>query len=228
MNIRADLFAFNVARGWDVGLGTMNQVRADLMASDDPYVLEAVQRSGGDLTPYSSWDDFRDRNGLSAAVIAQFTAAYPDLAVAAEDYEAFAEINGDIGEEQADGSYVVNGIDRVDLWVGGLAEEHINGGMVGSTFWVVLHEQFDRLQEGDRFYYLNRVDDFDFYEQVEDQTFADISKIRQFLRWSPKVGVEEGVALLLENIDYWRDAPVWNPESIAEATRDWFRYLGKS
>jgi UDP-glucose 4-epimerase len=61
-----------------------------------------------------------------------------------------------------------------------------------------------------------------------DQTFADISKIRQFLRWSPKVGVEEGVALLLENIDYWRDAPVWNPESIAEATKDWFRYLGKS
>lgn len=61
-----------------------------------------------------------------------------------------------------------------------------------------------------------------------DQTFADISKIRQLLKWSPKVGIEEGIALLLENIDYWRDAPVWNPETIAEATKDWFRYLGKS
>ncbi|MFT7578312.1 MAG: Ca2+-binding RTX toxin-like protein, partial [Alphaproteobacteria bacterium] len=174
VNIRADLFAFNVARGWDVGLGTMNQVRADLMASDDPYVREAVERSGEDLSPYTSWEDFRDRNGLSAAVIAQFIAAYPDLAVAAEDYDAFAAINGDIGEEQSDGSYMVKGIDRVDLWVGGLAEEHINGGMVGSTFWVVLHEQFDRLQEGDRFYYLSRVDDFDFYGHVKEQTFADI------------------------------------------------------
>ena len=55
-----------------------------------------------------------------------------------------------------------------------LAEEHINGGMVGTTFWVVLHEQFDRLQEGDRFYYLDRVDGFDFYQLSEEQSLADI------------------------------------------------------
>lgn len=61
-----------------------------------------------------------------------------------------------------------------------------------------------------------------------DQTFADISKIRERLGWAPKVGIEEGVALLLENIDYWRDAPVWDPDSIAEATKDWFKYLQKS
>ncbi len=33
VRINADLFAFNVARGWDVGLGTLNQVRMDLAAS---------------------------------------------------------------------------------------------------------------------------------------------------------------------------------------------------
>lgn len=59
------------------------------------------------------------------------------------------------------------------------------------------------------------------------QTFADISKVKRLLGWSPKIGIEEGIALLLENIDYWREAPVWNPESIAEATKDWFKYLGK-
>jgi len=31
---------------------------------------------------------------------------------------------------------------------------------------------------------------------------------------------------MLENIDYWRDAPVWNPESIAYATALWFDRLG--
>ena len=31
--------------------------------------------------------------------------------------------------------------------------------------------------------------------------------------------------MMLENIDYWRDAPVWNPESIETATKEWFEYL---
>lgn len=60
-----------------------------------------------------------------------------------------------------------------------------------------------------------------------DCTFADISKIRRSLGWEPKVPFEQGVAVMLENIDYWRDAPVWTVESIAAATRDWFKYLGK-
>ena len=61
-----------------------------------------------------------------------------------------------------------------------------------------------------------------------DCTFADISAISQDLAWSPKVSIEEGVAMLLQDIDYWRSAPVWTPESIASATHDWFKYLGPS
>ena len=59
-------------------------------------------------------------------------------------------------------------------------------------------------------------------------TFADISKISQILGWQSKVSLEEGVRIMLDNIDYWRGAPVWDEESIAEATQDWFAYLGKS
>lgn len=59
-----------------------------------------------------------------------------------------------------------------------------------------------------------------------DCTFADITSISTALNWSPRVSIEEGVAQVLENIEYWRDAPVWTPESIDGATRDWFRYLG--
>jgi len=58
-----------------------------------------------------------------------------------------------------------------------------------------------------------------------DSTFADISKIQSDLGWEPQVPIEEGVAEILKHIEYWRDAPVWSPDSIAEATEDWFRYL---
>ena len=59
-----------------------------------------------------------------------------------------------------------------------------------------------------------------------DCTFADIAKIHRKLSWSPKVSFEEGVRLMLKDIDYWREAPVWDPASIADATREWFAFLG--
>ena len=58
-----------------------------------------------------------------------------------------------------------------------------------------------------------------------DSTFADLSKIRTELEWEPQVAIEEGVAEILKQINYWKDAPVWTPDSIAKATKDWFRYL---
>lgn len=61
-----------------------------------------------------------------------------------------------------------------------------------------------------------------------DCTYANISKVQKALGWEPKVSIEEGVKILLKNIDYWREAPVWTKESIAEATKDWFKYLSAS
>jgi UDP-glucose 4-epimerase len=46
-----------------------------------------------------------------------------------------------------------------------------------------------------------------------DSTFADISKIKSEIGWSPKVPIEDGIAELLKNIEYWRNAPVWTPEA---------------
>jgi UDP-glucose 4-epimerase len=60
-----------------------------------------------------------------------------------------------------------------------------------------------------------------------DRTFADVSRIASRLGWKASVPFEEGVARMMAHIDLWRNAPVWNPDSIAEATRDWFAYLGK-
>ena len=59
-----------------------------------------------------------------------------------------------------------------------------------------------------------------------DCTFADVTKIKKLLNWSATVSFEVGVDLMLKNIDYWRSAPVWDPSSIQDATKDWFQYLG--
>ena len=61
-----------------------------------------------------------------------------------------------------------------------------------------------------------------------DCTFANTEKITRMLGWRPRVSLEEGVNTMLANIEYWRNAPVWDPDSIAKATADWFAYLGSS
>jgi UDP-glucose 4-epimerase len=60
-----------------------------------------------------------------------------------------------------------------------------------------------------------------------DRTFADIKKITKYLKWKPKVSIEEGIKKMLEDIDYWKEAPVWDPKKIEVATKDWFKYLEK-
>jgi len=59
-----------------------------------------------------------------------------------------------------------------------------------------------------------------------DCTWADITKIGRDLRWSPSVSFEEGVGRIIDNIDYWQEAPLWDPDSIAAATKTWFQFLG--
>ena len=60
-----------------------------------------------------------------------------------------------------------------------------------------------------------------------DCTWADITKIRRELGWEPLVPFDRGVAEMLRNIDYWQSAPLWDPDSIAAATRTWFAMLSE-
>lgn len=59
-----------------------------------------------------------------------------------------------------------------------------------------------------------------------DCTWADITKISEMLDWRPQVSFEEGVTRMLDDIEHWRDAPLWDPDSIKDATLKWFEYLG--
>jgi UDP-glucose 4-epimerase len=59
-----------------------------------------------------------------------------------------------------------------------------------------------------------------------DCTWADISKITSELGWQPAIPFEQGVARVVERIEDWRDAPLWDPDSISLATQRWFEALG--
>ena len=58
-----------------------------------------------------------------------------------------------------------------------------------------------------------------------DCTWADITRISTELGWKQKVSFENGVQRILDNIDYWKNAPLWDSESIAAATKTWFEML---
>jgi len=58
-----------------------------------------------------------------------------------------------------------------------------------------------------------------------DCTYADTAKIHEVLGWQAEVSFEDGVAEMLTHLDDWKDAPVWELDSIKKATASWFKYL---
>ena len=60
-----------------------------------------------------------------------------------------------------------------------------------------------------------------------DCTWANISKITTELDWKPRIGFKDGVAKMMAEINDWKDAPLWDPSSIEQATKTWFKYMDK-
>ena len=58
-----------------------------------------------------------------------------------------------------------------------------------------------------------------------DITWADTTKIYKHTGWKPSISFEEGVNKMIDQIDYWKDAPLWDQKSIKRATNDWFKFL---
>jgi len=56
-------------------------------------------------------------------------------------------------------------------------------------------------------------------------TWADISKIKNNLNWNPIISFNKGVQEMLAKIDNWKDAPLWDVNSIDEATKTWFQFM---
>ena len=188
LGLPLDLATINLTRGRDTGVAPLNEVRRQLFdATNDDR-----------LAPYVSWADF----GLGIKhpeSLVNFIAAYavhPLLADATtlEEKRAAAMTivfgrsddpatpeNESIGPDSeflnGTGAFagIETGLNKIDLWIGGLAEKPLaTGGLLGSTFNFVFETQLEKLQNGDRLYYLARTEGSNFENQLEEGSFAEM------------------------------------------------------
>jgi UDP-glucose 4-epimerase len=121
------------------------------------------------------------------------------------------------GTQTRDFTYVTDVADAfVKAAESGITGEVFNVGS-GGTYSV---NELVRLLEGDVEYIPKRPGE-------PDCTYADITKISTMLDWTPKIDFRTGVKNILIHINEWHNAPVWDKDAIAEATKDWFKYLSK-
>ncbi|PSJ45132.1 heme peroxidase [Zobellella endophytica] len=180
LGLPLDLATINIARGRDVGVPSLNHARAQFFeASGDSQ-----------LRPYDSWVDFA-QNIKNPASIINFIAAYGTHgSITAEttlagkrDAATLLVMGGDgapgdrVDYLNSTGSWagMETGLNDVDFWVGGLAEENMPfGGFLGPTFNFVFEVQLENLQEGDRFYYLSRTQGLNLLNELENNSFAKL------------------------------------------------------
>jgi hypothetical protein len=65
---------------------------------------------------------------------------------------SFADVTSD-PDLQANLASVYDSPDEMDVWVGGLAEDHYRDALVGELVFTVLKGQFEALRDGDRLWY---------------------------------------------------------------------------
>ena len=65
-------------------------------------------------------------------------------------------------------------VDKVDLWTGGLAENHSQGAAIGPTFGKIIADQFAASRDGDRLYFENQGFDSKTLDTIKQTTLSDI------------------------------------------------------
>ena len=88
-------------------------------------------------------------------------------------YTSFGQITSD-PTVAAHLQQVFGTVDNVDLFIGGLAEDHVSGAMLGSTFDAIIAQQFENLRDGDRLWWQNQGFDPATTAQIAHTTLSDI------------------------------------------------------
>jgi Ca2+-binding RTX toxin-like protein len=163
-----DLAAINIARGRDVGLPTLNDFRVAV-----------------GLSAYTSWSDY-GANMIHPESLVNYIAAYSFDGDVSKARAIVGLESGELseGDSAAMGftlNYAIdflygadNGYNHIDTWIGGLGEAHVMGGLLGETFNLVFVNQIQRLMDGDRFYYLYRLNNMQLGDEIANAQFKDL------------------------------------------------------
>lgn len=95
------------------------------------------------------------------------------LALGLKPYNSFKQISSD-PEVRASLKAAYGSVDLVELWIGGLAEDHLPRAMVGQTFAFIIANQFENLRAGDRLWYQNQGFDPATLAQIESTTLSSL------------------------------------------------------
>lgn len=196
LGLPLDLATINLARGRDAGVPSLNVARRDFFEASSHAEELRPYMSWADFAAHlkneASIINFVAAYGTHALITAEttvegkrdaamaliFGTSFGDTIVPTDPAELAAFHADRVAFLNATGIYAggsLGGLENVDLWIGGLAEKVMPfGGMLGSTFNFVFEVQLEKLQDGDRFYYLQRLDGLHLLSEMENNTFAKV------------------------------------------------------
>ena len=184
LGLPLDLPVLNLARGRSEGVPPLNEIRRQLYFGTNPQPQFQPPPIGDPaIAPYANWLDFEFALKHRESLI-NFIAAYgidprgagQPLNIAsnmAQKRQAAQLLIDDADFMFADGAQT--GVERIDLWIGGLAEKIAPfGSLLGTTFNYIFEVQLENLQNADRFYYLERLDGLNLLTQMEGNSFFEL------------------------------------------------------
>ncbi|CAI8994751.1 peroxidase family protein [Pseudomonas sp. IT-P4] len=199
LGLPLDLPALNIARGRDVGIPSLNAIRRDIYSQTGdtqlkPYTswvdlvqyLKHPESLINFIAAYGTHDTITAATTLDGKRAAALALVFGGVGAPADRLDflnstgAYANVtlagtDGVVGTADDLRGVTVTGVDAIDLWIGGLAEAKTPfGGMLGSTFNFVFENQLEKLQDGDRFYYLERTSGLSMNAELESNSFAKL------------------------------------------------------
>ncbi|WP_341798259.1 MULTISPECIES: peroxidase family protein [unclassified Pseudomonas] len=199
LGLPLDLPAINIARGRDVGIPSLNAVRRDIYGQTGdtqlkPYTswVDLVQHlkhpeslinfiaAYGTHSTITGATTLLEKRAAAMALVFGGDGAPADRLDFLNSSGTWANVtlpgkDGVLGTADDLKAVTITGVDAIDLWIGGLAEEKTPfGGMLGSTFNFVFENQMEKLQDGDRFYYLERTSGLSMNAELESNSFAKL------------------------------------------------------